>query len=113
MNSGTEQLLRQTLKSVAEAVETSPEAFSRAAADWRRRERRRRFAVACIASVVIAVANILSLWALNRASGTGEVIYDLPVPAPTRTVEIAPLPLVRTGLPAVPSSTVPGIRAER
>ena len=76
-----EERLRDVLDTVAGQVCASPEAYRRAEAEWRRRERRRRTQVIVLASVVIAVADALGLWALNNATSGAPVVFDGPPPA--------------------------------
>lgn len=77
----TEDLLRETLGALAQQVETSPTAYNRAAAKWRRREQRRRLYVAIFAGVLIVIADIVGLWALNHATSEEQMLWDEPAPA--------------------------------
>jgi hypothetical protein len=86
----TEDLLRETLGVLAEQVETSPTAYNRAAAKWRRREQRRRLYVAIFAGVLIVVADIVGLWALNHATIEDELLWDEPAPAGAPAVGRSP-----------------------
>jgi hypothetical protein len=76
----TEDLLRETLGVLAQQVETSPTAYNRAAAKWRRREQRRRLYVAIFAGVLIVIADIVGLWALNHATSEEQMLWDEPAP---------------------------------
>ncbi len=80
-SSSTEDRLRDVLGALADQVEASPEAYRRAQAEWRRRERRRRTVVIVLASVLIAIADVLGLWALNNARSGAPVVFDGPPPA--------------------------------
>ena len=73
--------LRDSLGAVAEGVRPSPDAYERALHQWRRRERRRRLAGVLLAAVLIAGADGVGLWALNRSAPTGPVVFDGPAPA--------------------------------
>ena len=70
----TEDLLRQTLNSLVAPIETPPDAYRKASADWRRRERRRKVIAITIATIIVLIADILGLWAFNRASSPEESI---------------------------------------
>ncbi len=76
-----EERLRDVLDTLAGQVSASPEAYGRAQAEWRRRERRRRTVVIALASVLIAVADVVGLWALNNARSGAPVVFDGPPPA--------------------------------
>jgi hypothetical protein len=76
MNAPPEDLVRQTLNSLVAPIETPPDAYRRAAADWRRRERRRKVIATIVAIIIIVIADIIGLWALNRATNPEESIYD-------------------------------------
>jgi hypothetical protein len=76
-----EERLRDVLGTLADQVSASPEAYRRAEAEWRRRERRRRTVVIALASVLIAVADVVGLWALNNARSGAPVVFDGPPPA--------------------------------
>lgn len=82
----TEDLLRETLGALAQQVETSPTAYNRAAAKWRRREHRRRLYVAIFAGVLIIIADVVGLWALNHATIEDDMLWDEPAPAGAPTV---------------------------
>lgn len=76
-----ENLLREALGAVAGTVRTSPDAYERALADWRRRQRRRRLAGIVIAAILLAGADGVGLWALNRSAPESPVVFDAPAPA--------------------------------
>jgi ferric-dicitrate binding protein FerR (iron transport regulator) len=73
--------LRDSLGAVANRVQPSPDAYERALTQWRRRERRRRLAAVLLAVLLIAGADGVGLWALNRSAPTGPVVFDGPAPA--------------------------------
>lgn len=77
----TEDRLREALGTLAEQVSASPQAYRRAQAAWRRRERRRRLWVAVVAAVMIALADLVGLWAVNQARSGAPVVFDAPAPA--------------------------------
>jgi hypothetical protein len=79
----TERRLRQALDAVASGVRTRPDAYERALAEWRRRERRRRLVGLLLACLIFALADGIGLWALNRSSNPGRqdrVVFDAPPP---------------------------------
>ena len=77
----TAQRLREALDAVAGGVRTSPDAYERALAEWRRRERRRRAVALLLAALLVAGADVVGLWALNRTGNHGPVVFDAPPPA--------------------------------
>ncbi len=85
-----EQRLRDSLGAFAEQVEAAPDSYARAHEQWRRRDRRRRWIALTVASALIVVADVVGLWALDRA-GTqgGDVLFDHPAPVqmPVETLE--------------------------
>ncbi|HZG96165.1 MAG TPA: hypothetical protein VEZ46_15805 [Mycobacteriales bacterium] len=82
----TEDRLRETLGVLAQQIDSSPTAYKRAAAKWRRREQRRRLYVALLAGLIIVIADIVGLWALNHATTEEQLLWDSPAPvdAPAR-----------------------------
>lgn len=72
----TEDRLREALDTLAGSVEPKPGAYRRVSAEWRRRERRRRLLTALLVLVVLALADLVGLWALNRADPGSSVIFD-------------------------------------
>ena len=77
----TAQRLREALDAVAGGVRPRPDAYERALAEWRRRERRRRVTGLLLAALLVAGADGVGLWALNRTAGHGSVVFDAPPPA--------------------------------
>lgn len=81
----TERRLRQALDAVASGVRTRPDAYERALAEWRRRERRRRLIGLLLACLIFALADGIGLWALNHSGGRSgshdRVVFDAPPPA--------------------------------
>jgi hypothetical protein len=78
--------LRQTLVAVADGVQARPDAYRRALAEWRRRERRRRLigvVLACLAVVGADVvgADVVGVWTLNHSAPPASVVVDAPPPA--------------------------------
>lgn len=81
MSPGTEERLRDACEALAEQVVVDEHAYLRTQAEWRRRERRRRMLVVALAVLVIALADVVGLWALNGARSGGPVVFDGPAPA--------------------------------
>jgi hypothetical protein len=79
MTTEGEQRLEEMLRTVAEDVQTSPDAYRKVQSRWRRRERRRRLIVALLATGVIVTANGIALWTLNDASPDQHIIFTEPV----------------------------------
>ena len=79
--SSPEERLRDTLEALARSVEPSPSAYQRALQRWRHMDYRRRLYAAIIAGVIIGLADLLGLWALNQATTGDHIIFDQPVPA--------------------------------
>ena len=87
MTPPTEERLRAALDAYADRIDPDPEAYARARAVWQRRERRRRLLVVAVAVVLVALADVVGLWALNRADSGSPVVFDGPAPA-----RLAPAP---------------------
>jgi hypothetical protein len=79
----TADRLRQALGAYADGVRTRPDAYDRALAEWRRRERRRRLVGLVLAGILIAAADALGLWALNHSGFRAPVVFDAPAPGST------------------------------
>lgn len=60
-----EARLRETLDSLASTVVPSPDTYTRARSEWQRRDRRRRLVMLVLAVLIVAVADVIGLWALN------------------------------------------------
>lgn len=75
----SEQRLQEVFQTVAAQVQTSPDAYRKVRAEWRRRERRRRLIVAVLAAAVIAAADGIALWALSDATPDQHIIFNDPV----------------------------------
>ncbi|MFD4975606.1 hypothetical protein [Streptomyces sp. NPDC056820] len=60
-----EARLRDTLDSLASTVVPSSDAYARARSEWQRRDRRRRSVMLVLAVLIVAVADVVGLWALN------------------------------------------------
>lgn len=73
--------LRAALNAAAEEVSPRPDAYERALADWRRREKRRRRVGLIIAAIILIIADIAGLWVLNRQAPEDPVVFDSPPPA--------------------------------
>lgn len=80
MNAELEARLRETLTSLAEDVEPSPDACRRAQRAWRRRERRRRILLVVLSTLVIGAADAVGIWALNAGPEHTPIVFDAPAP---------------------------------
>ncbi|NIK61865.1 hypothetical protein [Kribbella shirazensis] len=78
----TEDQLRATLEALAAQTTSSPDAYAKTKREWQRRDRRRRLIMLGVASVVVAVADIVGLWALHT--------HDSPPPPPYTPATTAP-----------------------
>lgn len=79
-DSDSVERLREALGAVAGTVRPSPDAYQRALADWRRRERRRRLVGLAVATLLLTAADGAGLWALNRSAPQAPVVFDAPAP---------------------------------
>ena len=66
-----ETRLRETLDSLATTVVASPDAYAKARSEWQRRDRRRRFVMLVLTLLIVAVADVIGLWALNSFADPG------------------------------------------
>lgn len=73
---GTDDRLRDVLDTLAAQVPVSPDAYQEVRAEWSRRQRRRRRLALLIAVVLVLLADVVGLWALNRAEPGGYLIFD-------------------------------------
>ena len=79
---GTEKQLREALETLAHQVHPAPDAYRTARGDWLRRERRRRFVLAVLVTVVFVLAVLIGLWVLNQApTGSGVIFSGAHAPA--------------------------------
>lgn len=91
---GTDERLREAFDALAAGVQADPNAYRRASAGWRRRERRRRLVLAILAALVFAAADAVGLWALSQADPNTHVIFSDPSHRP-----LEPGPVDRIGQP--------------
>jgi hypothetical protein len=91
---GTDERLREAFDALAAGVRTDPDAYRRASAGWRRRDRRRRLILAILAALVFAAADAVGLWALSQADPNTHVIFSDPSHRP-----LEPGPVDRIGQP--------------
>lgn len=63
--------LRETLDSLATTVVPSADAYAKARSEWQRRDRRRRLTMLVLTLLIVAVADIVGLWALNSFAEPG------------------------------------------
>jgi hypothetical protein len=99
----TDDRLRDALQALASGVpqkEQAPEEYRAVSSGWRRRERRRRLVLGALVALVLVLADIVGLWALNRTDPDSHVIFSDPQPANVAPqLEPTPEPLVRAGQP--------------
>ncbi|WP_326635992.1 hypothetical protein OG884_22900 [Streptosporangium sp. NBC_01755] len=77
----TEDQLREVLDKLANGVQPAPDAYRRVQGEWRRRERRRRIILAILVVLVLTIADIVGLWALNQYQDQSRIAPGEPVPA--------------------------------
>jgi hypothetical protein len=92
--SRTDELLRDVLGTLADEVAVSPDAYHHMRAEWVRRQRRRKRLGVMLAILVIALADLAGLWALNRSDTGGAIIFEDNPPGGQRQV-----PVPRMGQP--------------
>ncbi|MGL5808523.1 MAG: hypothetical protein ACRCYQ_01080, partial [Nocardioides sp.] len=63
----TADRLRAALSAYADEVQTRPDAYHRALAEWRQRDRRRRLIGLALAAALITIADVVGVWALNHS----------------------------------------------
>jgi hypothetical protein len=73
---GSDELLRDVLSSWADSVPVSPDAYHSVRAEWVRRQRRRRRLGVLTATVLVALADIVGLWALNNMDADDTMMFD-------------------------------------
>lgn len=75
--SGTEQMLREALDMIADAMIAPPGAYRSARREWQRRERRRKMVLTAVIVIVFAVATLVGLWVLNDSSSHPHPVYGV------------------------------------
>jgi len=73
---GSDEMLRDVLDALAAQVPVSSDAYQEVRAEWSRRQRRRRRLALLVAIVLVLLADMVGLWALNRAEPAGHLIFD-------------------------------------
>ena len=63
--SDSDELVRDVLESLAAQVTVSPDAYHEVRSEWVRRQRRRRRLGVIVAIVLVVLADIVGVWALN------------------------------------------------
>lgn len=77
----SDELLRDVLSSWASSVPVSPDAYHSVRAEWVRRQRRRKRLGVLTATLLVAVADLVGLWALNNSDTDGSLMFDDRPPA--------------------------------
>jgi type VI protein secretion system component VasF len=98
--SSTDDRLRDALQALASGVPQAPDDYRAASSGWRRRERRRRLILALLVALVLLLADIVGLWALNQTDPNSHVIFSDPRPTSVAPrPQPTPQPLVQLGQP--------------
>lgn len=74
--SEADELVRDVLESLASQVTVSPDAYHRVRSEWVRRQRRRKRLGVVVAIVLVVLADVVGLWALDRSDNGDSVIFD-------------------------------------
>ncbi|MEU5865310.1 hypothetical protein ABZ815_29370 [Nonomuraea sp. NPDC047529] len=98
----TEDQLREVLDKLANGVQPAPDAYRRVQGEWRRRERRRRLILVILVVLVLAITDIVGLWALNQYQDRPHVAPREPVPTRSHVPPANDLPSVGRGFKSHP-----------
>jgi hypothetical protein len=90
----TDEILRDVLGALADEVAVSPGAYHHVRAEWVRRQRRRKRLGVIVAILLVTLADLAGLWALNRADTGRSLIFDDRAPTGQH-----PQPVPRVGQP--------------
>ena len=74
--SESDELVRDVLESLAARVAVSPDAYHQVRSEWVRRQRRRKRLGVLVAIVLVVLADVVGVWALNRSDTGDSVIFD-------------------------------------
>lgn len=86
----TDELLRDVLGTLAATVPVSEDAYQEVRAEWTRRQRRRRRLGLLVATLLVVVADVVGLWALNRSDPGEHLIFDEREPTSQHDDQLAP-----------------------
>ena len=78
---GSDELLKDVLNDWASSVPVSPDAYHAVRAEWVRRQRRRKRLGVLTATLLVALADVVGLWALNNSDTDGSMMFDDRPPA--------------------------------
>lgn len=85
--------LRETLGALAAGVVVDPGAYHQVRAEWLRRQRRRKRLGVLVAILVVAIADLVGVWALNRSDAGASLMFDDRPPAQVQDPAPAPAPV--------------------
>jgi hypothetical protein len=74
--SDSDEMVRDVLESLAAQVTVSPDAYHQVRSEWVRRQQRRRRLGVIVAMVLVVLADVVGVWALNRSDTGDSVIFD-------------------------------------
>jgi hypothetical protein len=89
--SDSDELVRDVLESLAAQVTISPDAYHQVRSEWVRRQRRRRRLGVIVAIVLVVLADVVGVWALNRSDTGDSVIFDNRTPTQTYDSPVPPV----------------------
>lgn len=76
----SDQAVRDALDAIADQVHVSPGAYHTVRAEWLRRQRRRKRLGVLVAILLVVIADVIGVWALNRTDTSAPVIFEQQAP---------------------------------